>query len=391
MYKLLVKIFIKNYDETSDSKVRQKYGLLSSIFGIVTNIILCAIKVIAGIIAGSIAIIADGINNLTDGGSSIITLIAFKISGKHADQEHPFGHERIEYVSGLIVSLLIIVIGVFLAESSIKKIINGEAIDIDRFYILVSILIISILMKIWQWSVYRYTGKTINSRSLIATSSDSFNDVIATFAVLISIIVFRFAQINIDGYMGLAVAIFIIFSGIKLVKEATSPLLGEAPSNDLVNKITQKIKEYPGVLGIHDLVIHSYGPAKTFITVHVEVDADVNVNVSHDLIDNIERDFLELYNYNLVIHMDPVNIRDPLTQKLKDKISNIIKKIDENIGFHDFRIVKGITHTNIIFDIVIPMNLNISEEELIAEITKQIKKIDNSYNPIITVDYDYTL
>ncbi|HHU56616.1 MAG TPA: cation transporter [Acholeplasmataceae bacterium] len=388
MYKLLIKLFIKDYNEINNNKVRQKYGLLSSIFGIITNVFLCIIKVIIGILATSIAIIADGINNLTDGASSITTLIAFKMSSKEPDSEHPFGHERLEYVSGLIVSILIIVIGILFAESSIKKIISHGTINIDNFNILIIILLISILIKLWQFFAYRYTGKKIKSHSLLATATDSFNDVIATSVVLISIIFYKFTSINIDGYMGLGVALFIIYSGIKLVKEATSPLLGEAPSKDLVNLVTKKIKEYEGVLGIHDLVIHSYGPARTYITVHVEVDADIDISKSHDLIDQIEREFLESLNINLVIHMDPINLKDPLTQKLKEKVEKIIMEIDENIRMHDFRIVKGVTHTNIIFDIVVPFDFYIKDIKIINLISEEIKKIDNHYNPIITVDYE---
>jgi len=388
MYKLLSRIFIKDYKNVKNKNVRQFHGLLSAILGIVSNIFLCIIKVVSGILSGSIAITADGLNNLTDSSASLVTLIAFKLSGKSPDPEHPFGHERIEYISGVIVSIFIIIVGFFLGYSSVIKIINREPINTDRFSLLVIILIISILIKLWQWRFYRSVGKTINSSSLIATSVDSINDVFSTIAVLSSIIVFEFTSINIDGVMGLIVSVFIIINGVKLIKETSSPLLGEAPDPKLVENITIKIESYPGVLGMHDLVIHSYGPAKTFVTAHVEVDSEVDINETHHLIDNIERDFLELYNYNLVIHMDPVDINDPLRNELEKKVEKILNNINTKINFHDFRIVRGENHTDIIFDIVVPIDNNISEKQLKKLITKKIKEIDSSYNAIITIDYE---
>lgn len=386
MRKLLAKIFIKDYQEYSNPKVRSAYGTLSGIVGIVTNIFLCVIKIVTGFFAGSISIIADGINNLSDAGSSIITLIGFKISSMPADDEHPFGHERMEYITGLIVSFIIILIGVSLFKSSIDKIINPEDIDLGIYTFIV--LGISVLVKIWQWSFYRTNGKLINSTALIATSSDSINDAISTGAVLLAMIISKIFTINLDSYMGLVVSLFIIISGVKLVKETISPLIGEAPSKEFVKEVVDKIKAHEGVLGIHDLVFHSYGPLKTFITAHVEVDSQVDVLVSHDMIDNIEQEFRD-EKINLVIHMDPIDTTDTETVELRKKIGEIVHSIDENLNYHDFRMVKGFTHTNLIFDVVVPNKFKLTNEQLLNEIVVRVKEIDEKYNVVITFDNNY--
>lgn len=386
MRKLLARIFIKDYQEYSNPKVRSAYGTLSGIVGIVTNIFLCVIKIVTGFFAGSISIIADGINNLSDAGSSIITLIGFKISSMPADDEHPFGHERMEYITGLIVSFIIILIGVSLFKSSIDKIINPEDIDLGIYTFIV--LGISVLVKIWQWSFYRTNGKLINSTALIATSSDSINDAISTGAVLLAMIISKIFTINLDSYMGLVVSLFIIISGVKLVKETISPLIGEAPSKEFVKEVVDKIKAHEGVLGIHDLVFHSYGPLKTFITAHVEVDSQVDVLVSHDMIDNIEQEFRD-EKINLVIHMDPIDTTDTETVELRKKIGEIVHSIDENLNYHDFRMVKGFTHTNLIFDVVVPNKFKLTNEQLLNEIIVRVKEIDEKYNVVITFDNNY--
>ena len=386
MRKLLARIFIKDYQEYSNPKVRSAYGTLSGIVGIVTNIFLCVIKIVTGFFAGSISIIADGINNLSDAGSSIITLIGFKISSMPADDEHPFGHERMEYITGLIVSFIIILIGVSLFKSSIDKIINPEDIDLGIYTFIV--LGISVLVKIWQWSFYRTNGKLINSTALIATSSDSINDAISTGAVLLAMIISKIFTINLDSYMGLVVSLFIIISGVKLVKETISPLIGEAPSKEFVKEVVDKIKAHEGVLGIHDLVFHSYGPLKTFITAHVEVDSQVDVLVSHDMIDNIEQEFRD-EKINLVIHMDPIDTTDQETVELRKKIGEIVHSIDENLNYHDFRMVKGFTHTNLIFDVVVPNKFKLTNEQLLNEIVVRVKEIDEKYNVVITFDNNY--
>jgi cation diffusion facilitator family transporter len=388
MRKLLVRLFIKDYMNYTDPAVRTAYGKLSGVVGIISNIFLSVIKLITGFLVASVSIMADGINNLSDAASSIITLIGFKMSSLPPDKDHPYGHQRLEYITGMVVSFIILVVGGVLLKTSIEKIIRPEAMETSPAIFI--ILGVSMLIKFWQSRFYRTNGKLINSQALMSTSVDSLNDVIATFAVLVSLLVFEFAQVNIDGYIGVLVSLFIIFSGIKLLKETVSPLIGEAPSQEFIEKITKEILSYPGVLGIHDLVIHSYGPAKTFITVHVEVDCRVDVVVSHDVIDNIEHDFLEKYNINLVIHMDPIDTVNEETLKLRDFVRDVLETIDPVLGFHDFRVVHGPTHANIIFDVVMPINFPKTAEALKAEITAKIKAKNKKYNPVITIDRDYS-
>lgn len=389
---ILPKIFIKNYKNTDDAKVRFAYGNMCGIVGIITNVIICIVKIVIGAIVSSISIIADGINNLADAGSSVLTLVGFKIASKPSDREHPFGHERMEYITGLIVALVIIGIGLLLLESSITKLINQEVMAYSKTMAIITIVILSfaILAKLWQSLFYHKYGKLINSTTLIATSRDSLNDVISTSAVLVATIVSVFYENTwIDGTMGILVSIFIMYSGIGLVKETISPLLGEVPSREFINEIKSKVMSYPGVLGTHDLVIHSYGPKKVFITIHVEVNSKVDVNVSHDMIDNIEADFRK-EGINMVIHMDPIDIDDPEIKVLREKLPIILKAIDEKLLFHDLRIVKGVTHTNVLFDLVLNWESEKDIEEIEKEITNKVQEIDNKYKVVITFDVDYT-
>lgn len=388
MYKLLTKLFIKNRDQVNDNNVRGAYGALCGIVGIVSNLFIAGIKILAGWLSGSIAIVADGINSLTDGGSSVITLLAFKFANAPADPEHPFGHERLEYIAGLFVSIIILIIGGFLAESSITKIITPTPIETENFYLLLGILIASILIKIWQCLFYRKAGKTINSETLIASGFDSLADVLSTVSVAVALMVAHFWDLLIDGYMGLAVSLFIIYSGIKLVKDTISPLLGEAPSEELVQSIKDKLLSYKDVLGYHDLVIHSYGPANNFVTVHVEVDANVDIILSHEMIDTIEQDFLKDLNINVVIHLDPIVI-DEETTFLKGEVQKIIKEIDERIDFHDFRVVKGIKQTKVLFDVVVPNKFIYKDKDLRDLITKKIQELNSHYLVYIVIDHNY--
>lgn len=387
MLKLLTKIFIKSND-INDSKVRTKYGLLSGIVGIVSNIIISIGKIISGSIVGSIAIIADGINNVSDTASSIIMFFGFRLSATPPDRKHPFGHKRIEYIAGVIVAVMIIVVGIILVKSSFEKIIHPIVLDFTFYYLIIIILSISILIKIWLCFFYRKVGRLINSHALIVSSQDSINDVLTTSVVLISLIIGKITSVKVDGYFGLIVAIYIVVSGLKLVKETISPLIGEAPDQEFVDMISAKIKTYDGVLGLHDLVVHSYGPNKCFATVHVEVDAKVDIMKSHEMIDQIELDFAN-DNINLVIHMDPVDLNNPDTLALKAEVANIINEISSDLSFHDFRIVKGKPHDNIIFDLVMPHNFSLSEKEIENLMIKKIKKINNNYDVIIIFDYNY--
>jgi len=390
MKNVFAKIFIKDYQNYQNPVVRNAYGKMCGIIGIISNLILCVIKIVTGLLISSISIMADGINNLADAGSSIITLIGFKLSSMPADSDHPFGHQRIEYISGLIVSFIILIIGFLLGKSSIEKIFaESEMIPRNQIIVTIGILVVAILIKFWQSYFNRKNGKLINSTTLIATSQDSLNDCISTTAVLLSLIVtLIFPTINLDGYMGILVSIFIIISGIKLIKETISPLIGEAPTKEFVADIANKIMDYDGILGIHDLVVHTYGPAKTFVTVHAEVDASVDICISHDIIDNIEHDFMKNENVNLVIHMDPIDLKCEETKMLKELTREILLKIDDSLLFHDFRIVKGPTHTNIIFDVVVPIKFKYNNEEIKNIIDSEFKKNNETYNTVITVDQE---
>jgi len=385
---LLLKLFAKLNKNTGKSRLREQYGVFASIVGIATNILLFIIKLVIGIIANSISIIADAINNLSDSGASIVTLVCFKISGKPADAEHPYGHARAEYISSLIVSFIIVILGFELIRNSIAKIINPETLVFNTVTIL--ILVISILIKFWQSRFYKKIAQIIDSKALLATSVDSRNDVLATLGVLLGVIITNWTGFNLDGYIGVVIASLILISGIKLVMETINPLLGEAPTKDLVNKITQKILSYDGILGVHDLAVHSYGEGKCFASVHCEVPADKDFMESHDLIDNIERDFLKEDKIHLVIHLDPVVTNDEKTNRLKDQVEELIKQISPSISMHDFRVVWGVSHSNLIFDVVVPYAYESSEEELISLITEKIQQLNKSYYPVITIDRSYT-
>ena len=387
MRKLLLRIFVKDYQNYSNPKVRAAYGSLSAIVGIISNFLLSAIKMITGFLIGSISITADGINNLSDAASSVLTLIGLKISNKPADKNHPYGHQRFEYVTALVVAFFILVVGGIMLKSSIEKIINPKSIEVS--FPIIIILVVSILVKFWQSSFYRVNGKLINSQALINTSVDSMNDTLSTAAVFISCLVLYFLKVNIDGYIGVLISLFIIINGLKLVKDTMSFLIGKAPSKGFIDKVTSEILSYEGVLGIHDLDIHSYGPSKTFITVHVEVDYRVNIVESHDIIDNIEYDFMEKYNINLVIHMDPIDMVNEDTLQLRDLVRRILEDIDPKLDFHDFRVVKGTTHTKIVFDVVVPIKHTLGVEEIKSEIVKRIKEYDQTIYPVINFDFSY--
>ncbi len=388
---LIPRLFIKNYKDVDNPKVRFAYGRMCGVVGIISNFFLCALKIVFGLIIHSIAIIADGINNLADAGSSVITLIGFKLASLPSDKDHPFGHQQYEYITGLIVSVIIFFIGALLLKSSIEDLIAFEIKETTTKMSIITciILFISVLVKCWQCLFYKHYGKLIKSTALVATGTDSLNDCITTIAILASVIVNMFYPNGyLDGIMGISVSIFILISGCKLIKETISPLIGEAPSKEFTDMVIKKILSYKGVLGVHDLVIHSYGEEKIFITAHVEVDSSESINVSHDMIDNIERDFSYM-NLNLVIHMDPVDIHDEVVMNLKKVVSKIIDEIVPELKFHDFRIVKGITHTNVLFDIVVPNKYQLSNDEIKEEIDKKLLAYDDKLRTVITFDVSY--
>lgn len=383
----LFRHFIKNYEDVKDPHVRDSYGKLAGVVGIISNVVLCLMKVAVGLIAGSIAIVADGINNLADSASSVITLVGFKLAAMPEDEEHPYGHARYEYLSSLAVSVIIILVGFELGKSSLDKILHPTPLDFSWTVVLV--LVIAIAIKVWQALFNVSAGKRIDSMALIATGADSRNDVIATSAVLISLLIGYFFNVMIDGYMGAAVALFIIWSGISLVRETISPLLGEAPDGELVKQIEEITMSYDGALGIHDLVVHNYGPGKIFASLHIEVDASEDVMVSHDLIDNIEHRLQKDLNINITVHMDPVKTDDPNRAPLSDLIRDTISSLPGVLSFHDLRFVAGPTHTNVIFDIVINHDCTMSEAELQKIFNDRIQAYNQTFFAVIDVDRNY--
>lgn len=388
MGKLLIRMFVKDYENTEDSKVRERYGKFAGAVGIISNLFLCIMKILVGIFSRSIAIIADGINNLADASSSIITLVGFKLASQPEDENHPYGHARIEYLTGLFISIIIIVIGLQLLRSSIDKIIHPDPLEFS--YITIIILVAAILIKLWQSRFYISIGRKIKSVTLTATAADSRNDVIATSAVLVSVLVAKFTGLQIDGWMGCLVALFIIWSGIQLVRETTSPLLGEAPDHELVATITEIVEKEPDVLGIHDLMVHNYGPGKIFASIHIEVDADGDLMQSHDMIDNIEKKVKDELHVEFVVHMDPVKTDDPLITKMKKIIADAFAPLSGVESIHDFRIVPGPTHTNIIFDVVLAPGCKLSEKEITAIADSAAKAENPAFFVVITFDRAYT-
>ena len=386
MIEFLIRRFVPDWQQVQRTDVRERYGTLAAAVGILSNIFLCIIKGLIGLFSGSIAVTADAVNNLSDAGSSVITLLAFKIAGKPADEEHPYGHARMEYISGMAVSFIIILLGLELMGSSFEKILHPEEVGVSALTYLV--LIVSIAVKLWQGMFNRNLGKRISSEALQATAADSLNDVFSTGAVLLSTLVYQFTAIPIDGWVGMLVAIFITVSGVKLIMETGSPLLGQAPDPQMVRELEEKITAYDGVIGIHDLQVHNYGPGRVFATVHAEVPANRDILVSHDIIDNIEREVGHEMNLNLVIHMDPVVTDDERLNQLHAQVQQIVAGIDANLTMHDFRAVFGPTHTNLVFDVVVPPGFSLSDSELSRRIEQQVQTL-GSFFCVITVDHNY--
>lgn len=383
----LFRKFIKNYDQVADPAVRDAYGKLAGIVGILSNSLLCVMKMLIGFLSGSIAIVADAVNNLADASSSLITLVGFKLASMPEDDEHPYGHARMEYLAGMAVSVMIIIVGVELGKSSIEKILHPSPLEFS--WTVVIVLLLAIAIKVWQSLFNISAGKKINSLALIATGTDSRNDVISTSVVLAGVLMGHFLNVQIDGYLGLAVALFILWSGISLVKETVSPLLGEAPDPDLVNNIEKQTMNFDGVLGIHDLVVHNYGPGKIFASVHIEVDSDVDVMLSHDLVDNIEKQISHDLHLLLTAHMDPVNTHDPNREPLSNIIKEAISEIPGVLSFHDLRIVPGSTHTNVIFDVVASSECKESPEKIRQILQERISGYNPAFCSVVEIDNSY--
>lgn len=386
MTNALLRRFLKDGDP-GDPAVRTRCGKLAGAVGIFCNLLLFAGKLLVGLLSNSLSIMADAVNNLSDASSSVVTLIGFRMSEKPADRDHPFGHARIEYISGMAVATLILVIGVELAKSSVQKILHPEPVQFGA--LLVGVLLASILVKLWMAFFNRSVGRLIHSSTLEATFMDSRNDVITTSAVLLASAAGAVFHINLDGWMGLAVALFILYSGIGILRDTIDPLLGEAPTAELTRTIADKLLSYDKVLGVHDLIVHDYGPGRRFASVHVEMDAALNVLVSHDIIDNIERDFEENDHIELVIHYDPVIVGDPVVDETHAWVQEKVHSVDERLRIHDFRMVSGASHTNLIFDVVRPQELELSDDELRSAIQKAVRSERPDCFVVLHVDSNY--
>lgn len=387
MNTLFKKLFIKNYKDVTNPVVRTAYGVVAGIVGIVANIILFALKLFVGILSGSVAVIADAINNMSDFLTSIITIIGFKISAKPADKEHPFGHQRIEYVISLIIACVVMFIGFEAGRGALDKILTNAPTD---FSLLTCIVLgASILIKLFLAVLFASLSKDIDSDALKAMSQDSRNDAISTTVVLFCAIIGIIWGVQLDGYLGILVAILVMYSAVKLIKETVDPLIGIPPDKEFVEGIQSTLKSYDGVLDIHDLIVHNYGPNKTFASVHIEVDSSVDIMISHDLADNIERDFFNDKKIFLVCHLDPVNIKDTQTLELKEQIITALTSIDPPISIHDFRVVTGHTHSNVIFDAVIPFGRHDLEQQIRQTVDQILCSHDKKYYAVIEFEHNY--
>lgn len=382
----LVRRFIKNYQDTKNANVRTSVGKLSGIVGILNNLFLFVIKFLIGTIVHSVSIQADGVNNLTDAGSNIISILSFHLSNKPADKDHPFGHERTETIASLFVGILILVLGFETAKESISKVIHPGSIDFRIASVI--ILLISIMVKFWMYAYNKKLSKAYDSSLLEATALDSISDVCGTTAVLVSTLLSSVLHFNLDGYMGIVVSGIILYGAYGLLRDMINSLIGEAPDPELVHNIVDMIMAHPVILGVHDMMLHNYGPNKIFASAHVEVDSSKDIFETHDHIDNIEREVKENMNIDLVLHMDPVKVNDPETELYRAKVVEAIHQIDPKWGFHDFRIVSGPTHVNLVFDLVIPFEEKYTQEEIEEMLLKHIES-DKKIYLVLTIDHPY--
>lgn len=388
MTELLVKLFVKDKEQIQEQSVRTSYGVLASFVGIICNVCLFAIKFVIGFVIHSITVMADSFNNLSDAASSIISYIGVKLANRPADKEHPFGHGRAEYISALIVAFLVIQVGFTCFKSSLDKIFHPELIDFNP--ILVAILAVSILVKVWLSLFNSKLGQRINSKVMLATSADARGDVIITSATVLSIIIGHATKLAIDGYAGLVVSIFVLISGFNIAKDTLEPLLGEAIDKELYYAIKSKVEGYEGILGSHDLIVHTYGPTRRMATIHAEVPNNISIEAAHELIDRIEREVFRDMNVFLVIHMDPLEVNNEVVMTQKKMVVDVIHELDPNATLHDFRVVTGEHWTNIIFDLVISFSYKPEEEKkLLAQIRERVHALDSRYHCLITVENSY--
>lgn len=387
MTQFLITKFIKDSDNINDSKVREKYGTLSSFVGIACNIILFVFKLIVGTIANSISITSDAFNNLSDCATSIITLFGYKMAAKPADKEHPFGHGRMEYILSFILAIIILMVGYELVKNSVKELIDPSKINFS--IVSTVVLVFSILLKIWMSRFNNKLGTKLNNSAMLATSKDSLNDVVATSATLFALIVSQFTTLPIDGMMGIVVSIFVLKSGFEIIKSTVDELLGQTPDPETVELIKKLIKEEPLVIGYHDLMVHNYGPGRHFGSAHIEVRSDVDFLVAHDAVDMIEKRVLEETGIMLSLHLDPINMDDEETKYYYDKVKGIVRSIEKETHLHDFRIVTGETHTNLIFDLVVPFNFKLNDDEIIKIINDGLKDEPKKIYIVPTIENKY--
>ena len=388
MTNILVRFFVKNYKDTENEQVRTGYGVLASIVGIFCNILLFAVKVTIGTLVGSIAVVADAFNNLSDAFSSIISFVGVKLASRPADQEHPFGHGRYEYIAAFIVACLVIEVGFTFIQSSFDKIIHPEAVTFS--IVSVVILCLSILVKLWLALFNRKLGRKINSTVMMATSADALGDVLTTSATIVSLVIYGVFGWNVDGIVGMVVAIVVVFAGINIAKDTIRPLLGERPDPKVYKMLEKKVESYEGIVGTHDLIIHNYGPTKSMATIHAEVSNKADIETSHELIDRIEREVTKETGIFLVIHMDPVDVEDPFVIRWRKRVYDMIHELDPNVSAHDFRMVKGKDQMNLIFDIVVPYSYDVEKtHQFTIRLEERIKAVDSRCQCVITIDHSF--
>lgn len=390
MTNLLVRTFIKNSDQIQNKEVRKRYGLLASIVGVICNVILFFVKFMIGLTIASVSVMADSFNNLSDAASSIISFIGVKMANRPADKEHPFGHGRYEYISALIVAFLVVQVGFSCFKSSIDKIIHPEETKFQ--WVLVFILIGSILLKVWLGFFNRTLGKRINSTVMKATAADAFGDVIITSATVLSLIITKYTGFEVDGYMGVIVSLFVLFAGINIAKDTIEPLIGEAVSPEVCETIMKKVESYEGIVGSHDLIVHTYGPSHTMATIHAEVPCNMDIEEIHEIIDGIERDVLRELDIFLVIHMDPVEVNNQFVDDLKETVLKTLHSLDEKATIHDFRVVNGEETINLIFDLVVPHSYStIQEQTLLMDLIETVNEKDQRYQCVVTLEHSYVM
>lgn len=388
MTEFLIKKFVNNYAQTEDAKVRENYGLLSSLTGIACNVLLFAVKLVMGTIAHSISITSDAFNNLSDSASCVVTLLGYKLAAKPADKDHPFGHGRIEYLTSLVLASVILIVGFELLKSSAMKVIHPETVRFS-WIVLISLLA-SIGVKFWMCGFNRKLGRRIDSSVMLATAQDSLNDVVATTATVVSLVLSAFVSWPVDGIMGVIVSIFVLFSGYGIIKDTISELLGQPADKELVSKISDIMLSRPEILGLHDLIIHSYGPGNQIGSAHAEVSAHDDLLQIHDTIDEVEKEIYERLHVMFTIHMDPIETDNQEIEEARKMMKNILAQIDEQLSFHDFRMVSGPTHTNLIFDVVVPFECKLSFDDIRKQINDQLSSQKKKWYTVITFDRDYT-